>query len=154
MVKCQTDMAKLVSPRQFHKDNDSLVWQTISTFTTLFNKSDTNAMKQFLPDDFILQWMHENFVTKKNILKAMRDSAVHATMMHTISSNHAAIVRYSDDYTAVSVNTSFDFLDPTFSKKIISQKGYTMCIAYLQRINNKWVLKTVHMDIHCSLCDL
>jgi len=111
-------------------------------------------MKQFLPNDFLLQWMHENFITRKNIIKAMRDSAVHSTMMHTIIPNHEAIIRYSDDYTAVSVNTTFDFLDSAFTDNIKRQKGYAVCIAYLQKIGNKWVLKTLHLDIHCSLCSL
>jgi len=154
LAKCQSTPPGHISPGKFHQENDTLVWETISTFSILFNKSDTNAMKQFLPDDFLLQWLHENFISKKNVIKTMRDPAVHATFMHTIVPDHKAIIRYSDDYTAVSVNTSFEFLDSVFLQNIKKQKGYGVCIAYLQKINNKWVLKTLHLDLHCSLCDL
>jgi hypothetical protein len=153
-AKCQVPLSGLFSPRQYHKDNDSIVWKSLSTFSKLFNDVDTSAMKEFLPDDFILQWMHENFMTKRVIIKAMHDSAVHAAMMHDISVyDHKAIVRYSDDYSSVSVNTSFEFTDPEVVNKIKKKNGYGVCIAYLQKADGKWWLKTIHLDIHCSVCN-
>ncbi|MBS1932647.1 MAG: hypothetical protein JST96_01510 [Bacteroidetes bacterium] len=153
-AKCQASLSSHISQEQYHRENDSLVWKSLSTFSRLFNNADTIAMKQFLPDDFLLQWMHENFISKRAIINAMHDSAVHATMKHNISVfNHKAIVRYSDDYSAVSINTSFDFTDPEVVSNIKKQNGYGVCIAYLQKVNGRWLLKTIHLDLHCFACN-
>ena len=136
-----------------HEENDSLVWLTASTFCSLFNKADVNAMSNFLPDDFLLQWMHENFIGKKNLLNAMTDSSAHKAMEHNIVRNNSAMIKYSDDQTAASVKTVFEFLDTSEKDLIQKQQGFGLCILYLKKQNSKWVLKTVHLDLHCALCN-
>ncbi len=134
--------------------DDSLIWSTAISFGTYFNKSDTTTLSALLPEDFILQWMHENFVGKNNFIKTMLDSAVHVSLKHKIDRNETAILRYSDDHTAASLNTSFEFTDPAIANSVRQKHGYGLCIIYLQKIKGIWKIKTVHLDIHCSLCNI
>jgi hypothetical protein len=135
-------------------EEDSLVWRVAENFTTLFNKRDTASMNLFLPEDFMLQWVHENFLRKKGLLNAMRDTAVHTTLKHLLERNANEIIRYSDDRNAACLKTNFVFLDPALAESIKKKHGFGLCIMYFQKINNGWSLKTVHLDLHCSLCDL
>jgi hypothetical protein len=41
------------------------MWQAANNFTALFNSRDTAALNQFLPEGFMLQWLHDNFFGKK-----------------------------------------------------------------------------------------
>jgi len=151
--KSQVKQKNIISYRELHQENDSLVWQTATTFCNLFNKADSEGMKRFLPEDFLLQWMHENFIGKKNLINSIRDSAVHRTMEYTIVHDNSAMIRYSDDQTAVSMNARFVFIDPVEMRSIEKEHGYGLCIFYMKKENGKWVLKTIHLDIHCSLCN-
>jgi hypothetical protein len=153
VVKCQTEEKKTIPVGQFHNQNDSLVWQTANAFCSLFNKSDSEGLKRFLPDDFLLQWMHENFIGKKNLINTMRDSAIHRTMEYKIAHDNSAILKYADDQTSSSISTTFEFLDPEQMKSLVKQHLYGLCILYFKKENAKWELKTVHLDLHCSLCN-
>ena len=41
------------------------IWLQVGRFSNSLNMADTVTMKQILPKDFNLQWMHENFIGKK-----------------------------------------------------------------------------------------
>ena len=73
-------------PRSYawHQEDDSLIWQRATAFCTYFYKVDTQAMKQFLPEDFLLQWMHENFITKAGIISGMQDPGTRSTLAFRI----------------------------------------------------------------------
>ncbi|HVM86972.1 MAG TPA: hypothetical protein VMT76_02210 [Puia sp.] len=154
LAKCQgSSYNTSFTIHAFHQENDSIVWQTSSVFCKLFEKADTDAMKQFLPEDFLLQWMHENFIGKKEIISAMSDKNTRTVMAFRIKNNNSTIIRYSDDQSAASMSTTFEFSDPDQMKSIEKQHGYGLCIFYLKKENTLWVLKTVHIDLHCSLCN-
>ncbi len=136
------------------QDDDTLIWRTANRFTSMFNLGDTAAMNRFLPDDFMLQWFHENFLGKKSLLNAMVDSAVHSTLKHLLKRDAQTIIMYSDNRQAVSLNTGLEFLDPALLQRIKKEHGYGLCIMYFQKRNGSWWLKTVHLDLHCSLCNL
>jgi len=154
-AKCQIpETTKTIPVRELHHENDSIVWQTVSSFSTLFNSADTNAMKRFLPDDFLLQWMHENFIGKKGIMGAMRDSAARGVLSFRIKNDNSKKIKYSDDQSAVSVDAAFEFTDPVEIHSMEKENSYGLCIFYLKRDKDRWILKTVHLDIHCALCSL
>ncbi len=134
-------------------DDDSLLWKSAENFTTLFNQGDASAMNAFLPDDFMFQWMHENFLTKKGIIKAMMDTAAHKILQHRLERHEKFIIRYSDDRLAASINTGFVYTDPATMRSVQATRGYGLFILYFQKINGQWKLKTIHMDLHCSLCN-
>jgi hypothetical protein len=140
-------------PKMAEIKDDSLVWQTALSFSNLFDSGDTAAMNRLLPEDFILQWMHENFSGKKELLNAMANAAVRAAMAHTVAYDEKAILRLSDDHKAASINTTFVFVDANQTKSIDKSQGFGLCIFYLQKQNGKWVIKTVHLDLHCRLCN-
>ena len=150
---CQSPGKKLISIRQLHQENDTLVWQTAMGFCDLFNKNDVEALSNFLPNDFLMQWMHENFIGKNSLLNVISDSAVHRTMTYKIAHNNAAMLKYSDDQTAASLITAFEFLDPAQMRSIEKQHGYGSCIFYFKKENGNWIIKIVHLDLHCSLCN-
>ena len=135
------------------EDADSIIWHEAVRFTTIFNKGDTQAMNQFLPDDFMLQLLHENFFGKKSLFNIMRDTAVHASFMHLLHQDVNTIIRLSDDNHAASVNTAIEFTDTTMAESVKKEHGYGLSIMYFQKINDRWWLKTVHLDLHCSLCN-
>lgn len=133
---------------------DSLVWQTAISFSIVFDAGDTAAMNRLLPNDFILQWMHENFIGKKELINAMANPATREAMGHKVEYDEKAILRYSNDHTAASINTAFTFIDAEQTKFIEKSHGFGLCIIYLQKQNDKWIIRTVHLDLHCSLCNL
>jgi len=135
-------------------DDDSLIWRAANRFTSYFNRGDTAAMNRLLPDDFMLQWFHENFLGKKSLLNAMVDSAVHSTLKHVLKRDAQTIIMYADNGQAVSLNTTLEFLDPDLLQRIKKEHGYGLCIMYFQKKNGNWWLHTVHLDLHCSLCNL
>lgn len=138
-----------------HQGNeDSILWRMADRFAALFNEADTAAMGLFLPQDFMMQWMHENFLGRKGLFGIMSDTAVHRTFKHRVAQDAEAILLYSDDHTAACLNARYIFLDPAFAASLNSKHGYGLCIMYFSKINGEWVLKTVHLDLHCSLCDL
>lgn len=138
--------------KQVGENEDSLIWHKANEFTYLFNKSDTEAMNLLLTDDFMLQWLHENFLGKKSLLEMMVDSAVHSTFRHVLNKDVQTLIRYSDDRNVACVNATVEFLDPTLSQSIKKENGYGLCIMYFQKIHGNWILKTVHLDLHCSVC--
>ena len=133
--------------------DDSLLWKSAQNFTTLFNKGDTAAMNAFLPDDFMLQWMHENFLTKKGIIKAMTDTVAQKILQCRLDHDSTLIIRYSDDRMAAGINTGFVYMDPATMRSVQATRGYGLFILYFQKINGEWKLETIHMDLHCSLCN-
>ena len=135
------------------EDSDSIIWQEAVRFTKIFNDGDTAGMNKFLPEDFLLQLMHENFLGKKTLLISMKDTAVHATFMHTLRMDINTIIRYSDDNQTAGLNVAVDFINPNMVESIKKERGYGLSIMYFQKINGRWRLKTVHLDIHCSLCN-
>ena len=97
--------------------------------------------------------MHENFIGKKSLLNAMTDTAVLATLKFHIEQNEIAVIRYSDDNNSVSMNANFEFLNQSMKDDIKKQHGYGFCIFYLQKYSGGWQIHTVHLDIHCRLCN-
>ena len=136
------------------QDEDTLIWRAANRFTSMFNLGDTAAMNRYLPDDFMLQWFHEHFLGKKSLLNAMVDPAVHSTLKHVLKKDGQTVIMYSDNHQAVSLNTGLEFLDPALMQSIKKEHGYGLCIMYFQKRNGGWWLKTVHLDLHCSLCNL
>jgi len=134
------------------QDDDSTIWHLAQKFTTLFNSGDTLAMQKLLPDAFMLQWMHENFMGKRTILKTMADAATRVSLSFKLSMDAGTVITYSDDGTCASLNAAYDFTDPDKSKALPAKNVYGLCIMYFQKINGSWVLKTVHLDLHCSIC--
>jgi|GEM_PF-2371835 len=137
----------------FSSKTDTLIWVFANRFTAAFNAPDTQAMKSLIPGDFMLQWMHENFLGKRNLLNAMRDSAVHETLRHDLIADAGTAVVYSDDGNAASLNTSFCFRDPGICESITKKNQIGLCIMYFQKTNGVFQLRTVHYDLHCTLCN-
>lgn len=137
-----------------HQDDDTLVWQEANNFTALFNARDTTAMNQFLPEGFMVQWQHDNFFGKKGTLNAMKDTAVHATLKLRLVRDAQTTIGYSDDRNTACLDASFQFLDHTLAESIKRENGYGLCIMHFRKIDNRWRLQAVHLDLHCTLCDL
>jgi hypothetical protein len=135
------------------EETDSLIWQTAMLFTTYFNKRDTASMNRFLPDDFMLHLLHDNFLGKKSLLNTMMDTAVQLTFQHYLKRSALALIRYSDDNNSASLDVSIGFMDPHMAESVKKERGYGLCIMFFQKINGRWWLKTVHLDLHCSLCN-
>ena len=102
----------------------------------------------------LLEWLHQNFLGKKNLLKAMADTAVHATFEHVLNRDGQAVISYSDDHSAASLDATFAFLDPDMIRAVKKNNSYGLCIMYFQKQNGRWCLKTVHLDIHCTFCSI
>ena len=136
------------------QEDDTLIWQMATRFNTLFNSGDTMGMNQLLPEDFMLQWLHENFLTKSSLLKAIADPSLNSTFLHQIERDDRAFISYSDNRQAACLDASLRFLDPKMVESIKKEHGYGLCIMYFQKRDNRWWLKTVHLDLHCSLCNL
>ena len=139
---------------QQDKDEDSLIWQVVNRFTYCYNNRDVSAMKKLLPEDFMLQWLHENFLEKKGLLVAMLNNSLHPTLKHLVNRDSKAIIRYSDNYMSASLNASFQFLDPLMIESVKKENCYGLCIMYFQKRNGRWRLQTVHLDLHCTLCSI
>ncbi len=135
------------------QDEDSVIWRLAVQFTTLYNNGDTAGMNKLLPEDFMLQLLHDNFLGKKSLLNSMTDSAVHNTFKHQLKLDGQTLIRYADDNSAASLNASLNFLDPSMAESVKKERGYGLCIMYFQKRNGKWMLRTVHLDLHCSLCN-
>ena len=75
------------------EENDSLIWQTAMRFTTYFNKRDTASMNRLLPEDFMLQLLHDNFLGKKILLNMMMDTAVQSTFQHYLKRSALTLIR-------------------------------------------------------------
>jgi hypothetical protein len=154
LSKSQTLMPEPLTPNSCEEPKDSLVWKLAIEFENGLNSADTAAMKKLLPNDFLLQWMHEDFIGRKSLLKAMMDTSVLATLRYHADIDEKAVIRYSDDNTSVSLNTSFEFLDKAMAESIKKEHGYGLCIFYFQKVNGIWRIRTVHLDLHCSTCNL
>jgi len=141
------------SPYTGHMEDDSVIWASVNAFCHDMSSRDSLSMKQLLPDDFILQWMHENFITKTGILNAMQDSATISCLAFRARRDNGSMFRFSDDLSAASISTSFDFVNPDQMKSIEKGHGYGLCIFYFKKENGAWMIKTVHVDLHCSLCN-
>ena len=136
-----------------YQEEDSVIWKLAVQFTTIFNKGDTAEMSRFLPEDFMLLLLHDNFLGKKGLLKSMMDSAVHSTYKHILKMDGQTIIRYSDDHSSASINTSFGFIEPAMSESVKKEHRYGLCVMYFQKREGKWILKTDHLDLQCSLCN-
>jgi hypothetical protein len=136
------------------EEKDSIIWRTAIQFTILFNKGDTAAMNQFLPEDFMLQWLHENFLGKKDLLNAMRDTAVLSTLRHILHRDAQTIIHYSDNGYAAGLNATIGFLDQVMVQSIKKEHGYGLTSMYFQKREGRWRLTNVHLDLHCSLCNV
>ena len=166
LVVCATILSVLNNPVQ-HRDvpigyprektgqeeTDSLIWKMAVQFTTLYNGGDTAAMNRFLPDDFMLQLMHENFLGKISLMNTMKDSAVQSTFKHVLRNNVQTIIRYGDNHQSAGLEAPIDFVDQTMTESVKKEHGYGLCIMYFQKRNDRWWLVTVHLDLHCSLCN-
>ena len=146
-------------PLQLHSQSrqerdDTLIWQVANDFTTFFNNGDARAMNKLLPDDFMLQWLHENFLEKKGLLVSMLDTSAHIPLKHQLNHNSKSVIRYSDNYRSASLNTTFQFLDPVMIDAVKKENCYGLCIMFFQKRNGRWRLETVHLDLHCTLCNI
>lgn len=148
------DDARSLLTLSSRQEDDTLIWQAANKFTALFNSGDTAAMNQFLPEGFMLQWLHDNFMGKKAVLNAMVNPSVHATLRHLLNRDAQTTIGYSDDRSTASLDATFLFLDQALSESIKKQHGYGLCIMQFKKINSRWWLQTVHLDLHCSLCNL
>ncbi|HEU4609187.1 MAG TPA: hypothetical protein VFS31_13815 [Chitinophagaceae bacterium] len=129
-----------------------LLWKKAQDFSQYFNSSDTGSMNRILDDHFMLQWMHENFLGRKGLLRAMTDTAVHASLMYSIEKNANTMLKLSDNGNAACLNASFHFLDSAMADSVAKNHGYGLCILYFIKQNDNWQLMAVHLDLHCSLC--
>lgn len=134
--------------------DDTLIWQIAERFTTSFNNGDVARMDKLLPDDFMLQWMHVNFLEKKGLIVSMLDTSIHSNLEHRLDHDSKAIIRYADDHKSASLNASFQFLDPAMAEAVRKENCYGLCIMYFQKRKGKWHLQTVHLDLHCTLCNI
>ena len=141
------------SQSQQEKDN-RLIWQVANRFSSSYNNGDVKAMKKLLPNDFMLQWLHENFLEKEGLLVSMLDTPVHITLKHQLNHDSKSVIRYSDNYKSASLNTSFQFIDPAMIEAVKTENCYGLCIMYFQKRNGRWHLQTVHLDLHCALCNI
>lgn len=133
--------------------DDALIWQVANNFTAFFNYRDTRAMKKLLPNDFMLQWLHENFLEKKGLLVSILDTTVHTPLKHRLNRDGKSMIRYSDNFKSASLNTTFQFLDPAMLDAVKKENCYGLCIMFFQKRNGRWRLETVHLDLHCTLCN-
>ena len=148
----QSPISQPLSYTQVQQDkDDSLIWQVVNRFTHYYNNRDVSAMNKLLPDDFMLQWLHENFLEKKGLLVSMLDSPIHTTLKHQLNNDSKSVIRYSDNYRSASLNTSFRFIDPVMIEAVKKENSYGLCIMYFQKRNGRWRLQTVHLDLHCIL---
>lgn len=134
--------------------DDALLWEVATAFTAKYNSRDISGMGQLLPDGFMLQWLHQNFLEKKSLLAFMGDSACHASLTHLLIKDSKVNTRYSDDLISASLNVPFRFINPSMAEAIEREKGYGLCIMYFQNRRGKWRLQTVHLDLHCYNCNL
>jgi hypothetical protein len=139
---------------QNRRGNDAIIRQTVTKFSSAYNRRDISAMERMLPNDFMLQWLHENFLEKDGLLIMMLDTLKHGILKHRLSLDSNTIIRYSDDLKSASLNAGFEFLDKQMMEAARKEKGYGLCILYLQKRNGRWRLQTVHFDLHCSICNL
>ena len=51
------------------------------------------------------------------------------------------------------MSTPFEFINADQMKSIEKQRGYGLCIFYFKKESGIWIIKTVHVDLHCSLCN-
>ena len=153
LIAFQSHRIHSVSPLQQEND-DTLIWEVAELFSTSFNNGDAKTMNKLLPDDFMLQWLHENFLEKKGLLISMLDTSVHTTLKHRLNRDSKSLIRYSDNYKSASLNTSFEFIDPVMTEEVKKENCYGLCIMYFQKRKGRWHLQTVHLDLHCTLCNI
>jgi len=133
---------------------DSVIWHIATGFTSLFNGRDTASLRRFLQGGFMLQWMHDNCMGTSALLRTMSDTAVHARFRHLLHADSQTIINYSDDHRSASLNAGVVFLDNRMLQLVGKENGYGLCIMYFEKAGNEWLLKTVHLDMHCNLCNL
>ncbi|HTL07397.1 MAG TPA: hypothetical protein VL307_04030 [Chitinophagaceae bacterium] len=154
MINIHFVSAQGVAPASDTHPEDAVIWQLATAFTSLFNSRDTAAMRRFVPEGFMLQWMHDNCMGRNGLLNTMADTAVHASFRHLLQSDAQTAISYADDHRSATLNATTLFLDNRMLQLLQREKGYGLCIMYFQFLNNKWTLQTVHLDMHCSLCKL
>jgi hypothetical protein len=135
------------------QDTDSAIWHLAEQYTAIFNAGDTAKIGSLLPDEFMLQWLHENFLGKKSLMNMMMDTSAHATFRNILFMNAQTIIRVADNGQAAGLNTGIKFLDPVMAESVKKEHGFGLCTMYFEKSGNRWLLKTVHVDLHCSLCN-
>ena len=135
------------------EETDSVIWHKAVLFTKIFNAHDTSEMNKLLPDDFMLLLLHDNSLGKRSVLNMMTDTAIQSTFKHLLHRNAQTIIRYSDDNNSASLDVAVDFLDPAMAESVKKEHGYGLSIMYFQKRSGRWWLKTIHLDLHCSLCN-
>lgn len=134
-------------------DADSVIWVNAVRFATLFNNADTAAMENFLPENFMLQLLHQNFLGKKGLLNIMKDTAVQKTFQHLLHRDANTVIQYADNHQSACLNVAIDFINSSVLESVKKEHGYGLSILYFQLVNGRWTLETVHLDLHCSLCN-
>ena len=142
------------APAQNKRGNDAIIRETVTEFSSAYNRRDISNMERMLPNDFMLQWLHENFLEKEGLLLMMLDTLKHGILKHRLSLDSNTTIRYSDDLKSASLNAGFEFLDEQMMEAARNENGYGPCILYLQKRKGRWRLQTVHFDLHCSVCNL
>jgi len=146
--------SKLVTHwKSAQEEPDSVIWHQAVLFTKIFNAHDTAEMNKLLPDDFMFLLLHDNSLGKRSVLNMMIDTAIQSTFKHVLHRNALTIIRYSDDNNSASLDVAIDFLDPAMAESVKKEDGYGLSIMYFQKRSGKWWLKTIHLDLHCSLCN-
>jgi hypothetical protein len=140
--------------RKLQDDDDSLLWKMAGQFVRTFDDGNTSSMNEMLPGNFIFQWMHQNSFGKKSLLTMMADTAVVTGFRFVLRQNGQTVINYSDDRMAANVDASIEFLDRRLLQSMSKESGYGLCIMYFEKRSKRWVLQTVHLDVHCSLCNL
>jgi hypothetical protein len=102
---------------QDRQDNaDSVIWVNAVRFATLFNNADTAAMENFLPENFMLQILHQNFLGKRGLLNIMTDTAVQKTFQHLLHRDANTVIQYSDNHQSACLNVAIDFINSSVSE--------------------------------------
>ena len=135
------------------ENTDSLLWNLAGRFTKILGEGDTVAMKAFLPEDFMLQLMDDYFLGKKNLLRVMKDSAMHKSFSFLLQQDASAVTFFADNPQSAGINSGICFTDSAMNDRIEASHSFATCIILFRLNGKEWNLQMIHLDIHCRLCE-